>query len=133
MGIEAFMSADLTDIRDEQFPERAERFETDIECLCIPHGTREPFTVQVANLSKSGALIRVPEHSGILPGQRILLIPLQDGFVNVEEIERSRAVLTGRIVREYRTDGPRCLGIALSPYPISLFKRVIRWMSNRDV
>lgn len=110
--------------------ERAERFETDTECLLLADRWRMPAEARIANLSKSGALIAVPEDAVLEIGQRLLIIPLDAGAVNVELIEHKREIMTGTVVREYRSDGPKRLGIHLSPYPMSLFRRIVGWVKD---
>lgn len=113
-----------------EIQERAQRFDTESECLVIPHGTRDVLMARIANLSKTGALLAF-ENTIKLPSQQpVIIIPLDEGSVNVLEIERSRGLITGTIARDYRSDTPHYIGVALSPYPLTLFQRLVGWIKS---
>ena len=63
-------------------------------------------------------------------GQRLLFVRLDGGYVNVQDVEKRRALMAGTVVREYRSSDERYLGIKLTLYPKNLFKRIVGWVKR---
>ena len=125
--------ADTTETNEAPHPEgpdRKQRFETDVDCLCLMDGSRDTCFVRIANISSSGALVACPRDCGIAMGQRLLFVRLDDGCVNVQDVEKRRALMAGTVVREYRSSDERYLGIKLTLYPKNLFKRIVGWVKR---